>query len=327
MFISDITLSQNEIDMLIRNLGSAAPVLEEPRSEDRVEVYDFRRANRLTREQGRLLMRIYEQLGRSASTAISARLQRPVVIRCKSVQQLSYGEFVYSLPSATAVAIYHDKVSDQPVMVQISTELAMSMYDRLCGGSGAVGIGRELTEIECSVLASQIFDLIASALERAWAGLLNLDLEFKSVETSLVHLGIMPDRDVVVVGTFDVTMAGTNDLLTLCCPYTLMESVLGKSMRDLFYRQHGKQSQVDLSRLKRLVGEAQVEVEVMLGEAQVDMQQLLELQRGDVIVLDRRVDEPLEVRVSGVPKFRALPGVVGKRLAVVVTGIVAPEEV
>lgn len=311
--------------MLIRNLGSIQEK-EEPAPEKELEVYDFRRANRLTREQARLLMRIYEQLARSASTSISARLQRPVIIRCKSVQQLSYGEFVYSLPSATAVAIYHDRVSDQPVMIQISTELALSMYDRLCGGGGVVGQGRELTEIECSVLSSQIFDLIANGLQRAWAGLLNLDLEFRSVETSLIHLGIMPDRDVVVVGTFDVTMAGTSDLLTLCCPYTLMESVLGKSMRDLFYRQHGKQSHVDLSRLKKLVGEVPVEVEVMLGEAQVEMQQLLNLEQGDVIVLDRRVDEPLEVRVGGVPKFRAVPGVVGKRLAVVVTGLVNSEE-
>ncbi|HHV79623.1 MAG TPA: hypothetical protein GXX40_08475 [Firmicutes bacterium] len=300
---------------MIGNLSSLRMNENEPK---RLELYDFKRANRLTREQARLLMRIYEQLARSSSTAISARLQRPTVIRVKSVQQLTYGEFVYSLPNPTAVAIYRDKLTDQPVLIQQSCELALSMYDRLCGGNGSTGQNRDLTEIECSVLSSQVFQLIVNGLERAWAGLLTMELEYKSLETSLLYMGVMPDRDVVVVGTFEVSVGGSNDLITICCPYALMENVLGRSIGDLLYRQHTKQTRADTSWLQKLVQLITVDVEVILGEANVGTGDLAGLEIGDVITLNRRVDEPLEVRVGGIPKFEGRPGLLGRRLAVVI---------
>lgn len=313
--ISENTLSQKEIDALIGNLSSLKLQDEEDQG---LKPYDFKQANRLTREQARLLMRIYEQLARSASTSISARLQRPTVIKVKSVQQLTYGEFVYSLPNTTAVAIYRDKLTDQPILMQQSCELALSMYDRLCGGTGAISQNRELTEIECSVLSSQVFQLIANGLERAWAGLLPLDLEYRSLETSLLHMGVMPDRDVIVIGTFEVAIGGSNDLLTICCPYALMENVLGRSIGDLLYRQHLKQTRSDTSWLHRSVEGVPVDVEVVLGEARLSTRDLVGLEVGDVIVLDRRVDEPLEIRVGGISKFTGRPGLVGRRMAVVI---------
>jgi len=60
-------------------------------------------------------------------------------------------------------------------------------------------------------------------------------------------------------------------------------------------------------------------VVVELGKATISLKELLSLEVGDVVVLDKRVGEPLNILVGKKVKMKGMPGRSGRRLAIKIT--------
>ena len=124
----DEILSQQEIDELIRQATGA---IQEEEVEPDVVTYDFKRPHRFSKERVRALQRIHEQFARELSGMISAKLRTRVELNVASIEQLTFGEFIRSVPNPSVIILCSMQPLDGSILMQLSPDISFLLYDRL----------------------------------------------------------------------------------------------------------------------------------------------------------------------------------------------------
>lgn len=321
-------LSQQEIDELIRDLAAEKTAQPQPASavvaeESAREIvpYDFRRPSKFSRDQLRSIERIHQQFGRLLGIMLGARLRTELTARTVSVQQLTYGEFIRSVPNPSLLAVFEFGSAGDRIVLELSLELAYHIYERLAGGPGSARTWqREPTDIELQVLQRQVLGIVGDAYRQAWGTLLPLTLELRDVEVNPTYVNLVLDQDTVLWVALQVEVGETSDTLNLCLPYSVLEPLLPNLSNEYLLRAHARPQSRDRERLQRLLGDTTVAVQAVLGTAQLEIRDLLELKVGDVLILDTGIHDEVFLYVGNRPKFRGRAGRVGGRLAVRLTG-------
>ncbi len=316
----DDILSQQEIDDLI---SQVADQVQEEEIPTEVAVYDFKRPHRFSKDRVRALQRIHEQFAREFSGMISAKLRARVDLNVTSIEQLTFGEFIRSVPNPSVIILCDMQPLEGSLIMQLSPDISFLLYDRLCGGPGmSLGRSRELTDIELAVLTTQLFEPMAESFENAWADIMDLSVTLQSIESNPQFLQVMQERETVVLISLALTIGNARDFINICISYSALEPVLKKltSLR-LFDSLRRRAGPADAENLQAKVRETPITVDVELGSTVVTVADLLNLQVGDVITLDRKRHENLDVHVGDLGKFLASPGKLGDKLGIVITAV------
>lgn len=233
-------LSQNEVESLLSAMGSegtktadrrgaakasAAP----PRGREKVTPYDFKRPERVGKEQMRALQSLHEGFGRNFGAALSALLRTIVEVKLTSVDQLTYSEFVFSLENPTCFNLLRAEPLEGNLILDINPSILYPIIDRLLGGGKDAGplARRPLTEIELR-LVSRITALFLSQLKRAWDNVLELTLSVERVESNAQLVQIVPPNEVVILVSFELTLGDIRGMMNLCIPFNAIERFSGK---------------------------------------------------------------------------------------------------
>ena len=186
----------------------------------------------------------------------------------------------------------------------------------------SLGRSRELTDIELAVLTTQLFEPMAESFENAWADIMDLSVTLQSIESNPQFLQVMQERETVVLISLALTIGNARDFINICISYSALEPVLKKltSLR-LFDSLRRRAGPADAENLQAKVRETPITVDVELGSTVVTVADLLNLQVGDVITLDRKRHENLDVHVGDLGKFLASPGKLGDKLGIVITAV------
>ncbi|MDK2887535.1 MAG: flagellar motor switch protein FliM [Thermoanaerobacter sp.] len=318
-------LSQGEIDSLLAALTSGELSLEEAQktAAPLIKPYDFRRPNKFSKEHLRTLEIMHQHFARLLSSFLSGYLRAAINVEMASVGQMIYEEFIRSIPSPTALAVFGLKPLEGPALLEINTQVIFPMLDLLFGGPGTSSDQiRELTDIEVTV-ARRLVERILEHLAQAWHDFYTVEPRVENIESNPRMQQLYSPNEVVALITFSVSI---NDeergFVNLCLPYLLMEPVISRlSVRQQFSRQAGGPRPEDLERLSHWLGFSRVELQVILGEAEITVHELLQLQEGDVLVLNRHLNEDLDLYVEGERKFGVQAGRVGQNLAVQVVSL------
>ena len=316
----DDILSQQEIDDLI---SQVADQVQEEEIPTEVAVYDFKRPHRFSKDRVRALQRIHEQFAREFSGMISAKLRARVDLNVTSIEQLTFGEFIRSVPNPSVIILCDMQPLEGSLIMQLSPDISFLLYDRLCGGPGmSLGRTRELTDIELAVLTTQLFEPMAESFENAWSDIMDLSVTLQSIESNPQFLQVMQERETVVLISLALTIGNARDFINICISYSALEPVLKKltSLR-LFDSLRRRAGPADAENLQAKVRETPIIVDVELGSTVVTVADLLNLQVGDVISLDRKRHENLDVQVGDLGKFLASPGKLGDKLGIVITAV------
>ena len=319
-------LSQHEIDELIRDLaaereqGGQAPAAEAV-SPGEVSRYDFRRPSKFSRDQLRSLERIHQQFGRLLAILLGARLRTDMTARVLSVQQLTYGEFIRSIPNPSCIGVFDFGSAGDHIVVQLGMDLALSIYERMVGGPGSARVpSREPTEIELRVLRHQILRILADAYHQAWATFLPLEIRMRDLETNPLYINLALDQDTVLWVAMALEIGERSDPINLCLPYSGLEPWLPRLSNEYLLTGQSRPRERDRDRLRRALRDTVVPLQAVLGTVRLAVSELMELQVGDVLVLDAGIHDEVELHVANRPKFRGRVGRLGSRLAVRVTG-------
>lgn len=321
------TLTQSEIDSLISAISigaidtQAAPEKEEYRS------YDFRRPTKFTKEQIRTLQIIHDNYARIMGNFLTAFIRVPVKLQVVSVAQVTYEEFVFSLPVPTLMTIYNASPDMGIAMLETSPTFVFTLIDLLFGGEGKPPAKiRELTEIELSVMR-QVNEKFLDNLSYVWKGIVELSPQIESMDTNPQFNQVIASSETVALITLSVSVQNVQGFVNLCFPYVTLERVLpnltAQQWFDQFQYNAGRGKPGNVEKCLRVVV---VEVEAVLGKSRITLEDFMQLQEGDVLPLQRRKGEPLEVLVEGQPVFKAQPGAHGKQLGVQITGWITEEE-
>lgn len=323
-------LSQSEIDALLTALSSGELSAEEAVQEEErsVTLYDFKHPNRFSKDQIRTLHSMHEHFARLFSTSLSAFLRTIVEVKLVSVDQLSYDEFIRSIPNPTCICTVLMKPLQGQALMELSPALSFSIIERLMGGAGhEFKRNRELTEIEQSII-SKIIHRAFDCLREAWANVATLRLTLEKMETNpQLFLQLFLATEMVVLMTFEIATAESSGTMSVCIPYVVLEPV-AQGLKPGSWFTPGRSQEQDSNReiFQRRLERTQMQIRVDLGTARLSVRDILNLQCGDVITLQTRHDEPVRVYIGGQFRYLASPGTYRSHRAVKLLERVLPEE-
>lgn len=350
--MSDETLSRNEVEELLRSMdvdakknpadksAAAAPDVSaaalESKAEallaggrsgaaprQRVVAYDFKRPERVGKEQMRALQSLHESFARNFGASLSALLRSIVEAKLISVDQLTYSEFVYSLEIPTCFNLLRPTPLEGNWILDFSPSILYPIIDRMLGGSASAEslMKRPLSEIELR-LTSRITHVFLRELKMAWGNTVTLNVELERVESNPQLVQIVPPNEVVVLVSFELMMGKARGMVNLCIPFNTIERIGSKLTNNSWISYaSSKSSPATQRQLQQMLGQSRVELVVSLARSTIRAVDLLNLAVGDIVTTEKDVKELLEVEVSGVGKFNGRAGAFKGKKAVEVVGI------
>ena len=296
-------LTQEEIDLL---LGSASELRKESPGADsgpsvNSVTYDFRRPDRVSKEQLRSLHLLHDRFARNVSASLSAYLRTLTDVSIVSVEQLTYAEFLMSLPDPTAFYALMLSPGDGVGALELNPGLAFSMIDRILGGSGkGVALSRALTEIEQNVVDGLI-KLVLENLSETWKSIHEVQFRITGRETRPQMLQVAAPNETVLLLVFDVRLGDVRGMLNFCMPAATIET-FGDVFTQGYYRLRREPSVAQRDGLTRSLGRVRMPVTAFL-ETSMTAREVVELSPGDVLTLGRPISHPVKVQVGSAPKF------------------------
>lgn len=299
------------------------------------EAYDFRRPDKLSKENLRSLQMLHESFANYFASSLSGYLRAQVELEVVSVEQVRYDEYIKSI-SASLLNVLNVSPLNGQAIFEVDFGMLFSMLDRLLGGTGNAGkIGRDLTDIE-KVLAENITHLALNDMKMAWENVQPLELEVASMDTSSQFVQIVPGNDTVVLILLEMQMGEHRGAMSVCIPYLLIKPILGKlSAQRWLSNANKKPSPLFAAGLADRLRTTRVPCVARLGTLDMTVKSLAALKVGEVLPMQVPAvpdDEEgagkgrigsVDLLIGGQIKFRGKTGLRGKRLAVQIEQVVA----
>lgn len=309
-------LSQEEIDALLQAVDedgadvdtAATETTSKPLEERQVIIYDFKRPNRVSKEQLRAIKGIHDKLARNLASQISSIMRSIVEIRLHSVDQMTYGEFLMSLPSPTSFNVFSIKPLDGNCVLEINPSIAFPMIDRLLGGSGdGFESNRELTDIEINLLDA-ILRIMMQRLKESWSLITDMYPNVEAKESSPNVVQVVSQNEIVIMVVMEIIIGNSSGMINICYPVIYLEPILSRlANRDIMLGETSAKKSRN-KELKTLVGRAEVLYEAILGRTIISVGEFLGLKTGDILRLDRGADDKAIVSIDKKDVFLAQIG-------------------
>lgn len=319
-------LSQQEIDSLLEALNSGTLDVHstKAKAEYSIKNYDFRRPNKFSNEHIRTLEMLHQHFSRILSNYLSGYLRSTISIEVASVGQMIFDEFIRSLPYPTVLSIFSMEPLPGSAIMETNFQFALPVIDLLFGGPGnTVEIDRELTDIELSVVY-QLSEQILDSLTSAWKDTYKIEPKIQAIETNPRLQQLYSANEVVALVTLAVTInEESRGMINICFPFMLLEPALSMlSVRQqLVVRQEKGPLERDTQLIKYWIGECDVKLEVVIGTTDITIEEFLQIQTGDVLLLDQNINNDLILNVEGLSKFGVQAGAVKRQKAVQIVSL------
>ena len=297
---ADRVLSQQEIDSVFRNLRDKG---ERDDPAKRALPYDFRRPDRIAKDQLRSIHLLHESFARSLASSLSAFLRAYVVVNLVSVEQLSYMEFSQCLPSPSCLVSLRMKPYEGNAVLEVNPALIFPILEMLLGGNAKapLKINREVTEIEQSILDG-LYRIILNDLRNSWQAVSTMEFSIAAHETQPALLQILAPNEAMVAVSMEVRVGDNSGMMNIGIP-----SIIVKMLRHKFDQQwsirRSESTEDEQSRILRLIKSGGIQLDGRLNGPTLTVEDLLQLEEGDVITFDYPVDRLVDLVINGKLKY------------------------
>lgn len=338
-------LSQEEVDALLSEFSEdegfaakepAAPVAA-PKKEvvkpkkkrddldKKVSIYNFRRPDRVSKEQLRSLHYLHDRFARNFSSSLSAYLRALIDVNLYSVEQFTYAEFILSLPDPT----YFNAISMEPLegnaVLEINPKILFPMIDKILGGKGEdFGGGmRTITDIERTLIEG-VVKLILRDLEESWKQIVKLRMTIVATETSPQLIQVVAPNEIVVLIVFELKVGEAKGFMNFCIPSIVLEPIAKRFSQD-WYADRAKTSIEEVKKIKLNLLRTNITVEAGIYHNFITLKDLLELKSGDMIKLESKITDEINLQLNGVTKFSAYQVKRDRKKAIQVVNLIPRE--
>ncbi|MDF2549507.1 MAG: fliM [Chlamydiales bacterium] len=320
-------MSQDEIDAMLSGGGpapSAAPAaavaaiaaIEEPEAPP-VSLYNFKNPVRFFRDQIKHLELVHESFAEWSSNSMSTYLRTEVIVKLKEIEPVVFHDYLAFLPNPTCLAVIDVAQINTCFLMHISSNVLYPIIDKLVGGTGAPpNLNRSFTDLELAI-GKKIVSFLTKDLEKCWTYLATYTFKTKEVHTNPSFVRVFGARDLCMIVHFELTIGKVKGNMTIGIPYSKVDQLLSKrATEEPLSRSSLKMNrdQDGTNHLKKL----DAELSVVLADLEIGMADLLYLQPGDILNLEKKIKDPIDVLVSGVKKFSGSPGLVGKHKGILI---------
>jgi len=322
-------LSQHEIDNLLAALSSGELDAEDFKqtSEKNIKNYDFKRPSKFSKEHLRTLNIIFEHYGRLLSTNLPAYLRKNVQVEVINSEAVTFSEFTNALSNPVLLGIIDFSPLEGNIIIEMSNNLGYAIVDRMLGGGGyPLDKPREFSEIEL-VIIERLFNICTNLLRDPWANVITLEPRLIRIETNSQFAQIISPSEMISIVTLNIKIGNIDGMMNLCLPYVCLEKVIDKLNTKYWYstmKTSDNKSYKDL--IEIAISKARIPIRAVLGKSTISVNDFMNMQRGDIIKLDTKVTDELNVYVGNLHKFTALPGSYSGSYAVKISSIIRGEE-
>lgn len=322
-------LSQNEIDNLLKQLSSGELDVDDIDDSKSVKVkeYDFSRPAKFSKEHLRTLEIIFEHFGRLLSSNLPAYFRKNVQVEVMNSEAVTYSEFSNALSNPVLLGVVNMAPLSGNIIIEMATNIGYAIIDRMLGGFGEpLDKMRDFSEIELSIL-ERIFNIIIDLLREPWENVVEISPYLERIETNSQFAQIISPTEMIAIVTINVNIGGVEGLMNICLPYITLEDVMDKlNTKYWFATMQDRDEQSYAEFIETAINKALVPVSAELGKSSIMVMDFINLQPGDIIKLNRKVEDELEIYVGNIVKFKAIPGSSEDNYAVKVTEIIREEE-
>lgn len=323
------TLSQEEIDNLLKafNDGDLNADDFSDTKEKQVKNYDFARPSKFSKDHLRTLEIIFENYGRLLSTNLPAYLRKNVQVEVVNTEANTYSEFANALSNPVILGVVNFAPLEGNIIIELSANLGFTIVDRMLGGGGApLERNRDFTEIELIIL-ERVLEVCTNLLVDPWESVVSIEPRLERIETNSQFAQFISPGEMTAIITMSVKIGSVEGLMNICIPYSCVEPVIDKLNTKYWYSSmkesdSGAYQEV----IEDIIDYAKIPVKAMLGRSTISVNDYINIQIGDIIKLDTKVNDELEVYVGNIKKFTALPGATSDSYAVRVTSVIREEQ-
>ena len=318
-------LSQSQIDKLLNNLTKGAEELKIPSagSKKKIKEYDFRSPKHFTREQLKILYSIYENYAKILSSYITGMLQIYSLVEIVEVEEQQYNEFNNALPDSVLMghvdlAVKDSEREEDLIIIDMSRDVGFCAIDRLLGGYGKpLQIDREYSDIEIALLEHFMKGMV-NLMKNVWFDQVEMTPKLVRIETnSRILQGISTDENVVII-VLNININETQGKLNICIPAITLDMVFKKKLAQSKRSIRRGDQLTEAQRRADIINEiskSELEITGVLGTVDVLLQELMDLEVGDIIKLDKPVNSLIDLVVENSAWFRGEMGVSNKKRA------------
>lgn len=323
------TLSQEEIDNLLKafNDGDLNADDFSDTKEKQIKNYDFARPSKFSKDHLRTLEIIFENYGRLLSTNLPAYLRKNVQVEVVNAEANTYSEFANALSNPVILGVVNFVPLEGNIIIELSANLGFTIVDRMLGGGGApLERNRDFTEIELIIL-ERVLEVCTNLLVDPWESVVSIEPRLERIETNSQFAQFISPGEMTAIITMSVKIGSVEGLMNICIPYSCVEPVIDKLNTKYWYSSmkesdSGAYQEV----IEDIIDYAKIPVKAMLGRSTISVNDYINIQIGDIIKLDTKVNDELEVYVGNIKKFTALPGATSDSYAVRVTSVIREEQ-
>ena len=324
-------LNQNEIDFLLNaqdgavDADLAALEAQVKDAKRRVAPYNFKRPRLFSQDQTRVLQYVHESFARDLSVYLSAQLRTMVEITLTAVDQVLYSEYVASSAPPSALYVGEARGLGHQIIFELDPRFVVYTIEKLFGGPGVfTDAPREVSQIERRIM-SRVVRRAFDELETSWKQANEIRLRETAFESNAEFIQILPSMEPALVGTFDIRVQGHRSFINICYPYLLLEKMLGRTGMQRWMSGSVTAVAPEIrTRYEDTLRTMDVELRAEFGRTRLSLDELAALQEGDVIPLQRRTNEPLQVFIDKQEKFKAAAGRAGNRRALRILDVSEP---
>ena len=322
-------LSQNEIDALLNQLSSGELDVESISNaeEKPVKDYDFSRPTKFSKEHLRTVEIIFEHYSRLVSTNLPVILRKNAQVTVASSETVTFSEFTNALSNPSVLGIVSFEPLGGNIIIDLATNIAFAMIDRMLGGEGEpLDKTREFSDIELSIM-QKIMVMLTQLLRDPWKNVLEISPVLTRLETNPSFAQIIAPGEMIAVITLNIKIGDVEGFMNMCLPFITLEDVMDRLNTKYWFSTMQENKDEDAQEnIEAMLRRVDIPVKAVLGTSKITVNDFMNLQIGDCIRLDAKVDSDMNIYVGNIKKFTALPGASDDSYAVRVTSVIREEE-
>lgn len=244
-----------------------------------------------------------------------------------SSEAVTYQEFSNALSNPVLLGLVGIAPLKGNIIIEIAENLGYAIVDRMLGGLGVpLDKTREFSEIELLIL-ERIMNVCVNLLREPWSNVCEIQPRLERIETNSQYAQIISPTEMIALVTLNLKIGEVEGLMNICLPYLTLESVMDKLNAKFWYSNLQEKDEQEYSdTIEALISKAPMPIKAVLGNSSISVDDFINLQLGDIIRLDTKVDEDLDIYVGNIKKFTALPGATGDKYAVRITSVIREEQ-
>lgn len=287
----------------------------------KIKDYNFKNPDKFFKDHLKVLGGIHEHFCRQVSLALNSALRMPIEFSVANIQQLTYGDYVESMPEDLIVGV----LNMYPLVTQFCTgierHLLGAMLDRLLGGAGKSSLkAEELSDVEVGIVKDTLRRIL-QFLPESWQALIPAtdEVDLVALENSPSAAQIAAPSDIVALVTINVEVGSDLGLMSICIPYSALEDVIATLTRQSTYRNDKLATDDSKDFIIKKLANSALPVKIVLARGELPLTQVVNLQKGDIIKLNTELNQKSEIWIGEEFKFLGHPGQINNFFTVAIS--------